>query len=211
MSQALQDLFAIRVLKNKTNGTFVEIGSNHPIAGNNTYLMESKFNWKGLMIEYDRSFEQLYKDLRPNSIYRIGDARLVDYRGILDENQFPSNIDYLQIDLDVNNKSTLDTLVLLDNTCFDKYKFATITFEHDIYRGNFFNTREISRKIFKKRGYELVFPDVAVFFEGRHCPFEDWYVHPDLVDMDYVNGIRSSVGLKVEEIQDKLREPTDFA
>ena len=211
MSQALQDLFAIRVLKNKTNGTFVEIGSNHPIAGNNTYLMESKFNWKGLMIEYDRSFEQLYKDLRPNSIYRIGDARLVDYRGILDKNQFPSNIDYLQIDLDVNNKSTLDTLVLLDNTCFDKYKFATITFEHDIYRGNFFNTREISRKIFKKRGYELVFPDVAVFFEGRHCPFEDWYVHPDLVDMDYVNGIRSSVGLKVEEIHDKLREPTDFA
>ena len=206
MSQALQDLFAIRVLKNKTNGTFVEIGSNHPIAGNNTYLMESKFNWKGLMIEYDRSFEQLYKDLRPNSIYRIGDARLVDYRGILDENQFPSNIDYLQIDLDVNNKSTLDTLVLLDNTCFDK-----ITFEHDIYTGNFFNTREISREIFKKRGYELVFPDVAVFFEGRHCPFEDWYVHPDLVDMDYVNGIRSSVGLKVEEIQDKLREPTDFA
>ena len=52
------------VLKNKTNGTFVEIGSNHPIAGNNTYLMESKFNWKGLMIEYDRSFEQLYKDLK---------------------------------------------------------------------------------------------------------------------------------------------------
>ena len=211
MSQALQDLFAIRVLKNKTNGTFVEIGSNHPIAGNNTYLMEFKFNWKGLMIEYDHSFEQLYKDLRPNSIYRIGDARLVDYRGILDENQFPSNIDYLQIDLDVNNKSTLDTLLLLDNTCFDKYKFATITFEHDIYTGNFFNTREISREIFKKRGYELVFPDVAVFFEGRHCPFEDWYVHPDLVDMDYVNGIRSSVGLKVEEIQDKLREPTDFA
>lgn len=209
MSQALQDLFAIRVLKNKTNGTFIEIGSNHPIAGNNTYLMESKFNWKGLMIEYDRSFEQLYKDLRPNSIYRIGDARLVDYRGILDENQFPSNIDYLQIDLDVDNKSTLDTLLLMDNTCFDKYKFATITFEHDIYRGNFFDTREISREIFKKRGYELVFPDVAVFFEGRYCPFEDWYVHPDLVDMDYVNGIRSSVGLKVEEIQDKLREPTD--
>lgn len=207
MSQALQDLFAMSVLKNKTNGTFVEIGSNHPIAGNNTYLMESKFNWKGLMIEYDRSFEQLYKDLRPNSIYRIGDARLVDYRGILDENQFPSNIDYLQIDLDVDNKSTLDTLLLLDNTCFDKYKFATITFEHDIYTGNFFNTREISREIFKKRGYELVFPDVAVFFEGRHCPFEDWYVHPDLVDMDYVNGIRSSVGLKVEEIRDKLREP----
>jgi hypothetical protein len=68
------------------------------------------------------------------------------------------------------------------------------------------NTREISREIFKKRGYELVFPDVAVFYEGGYCPFEDWYVHPDLVDMNYVNKIRSNVGLKVEEIQSKLRE-----
>ena len=201
MSQALQDLFVISILQNKNNGYFVEIGSNHPITCNNTYMMEKEYGWKGLMIEYDSSFEQLYKDLRPNSIYRISDARLVDYRGILDTNAFPCNIDYLQIDLDVDNKSTLDTLVLLDNTCFDKYKFATITFEHDIYTGNYFNTREISREIFKKRGYELVFPDVAVFFEGRHCPFEDWYVHPDLVDMDYVNKIRSNVGLNVEEIQ----------
>ena len=206
MSQALQDLFVISILQNKNNGYFVEIGSNHPITCNNTYMMEKEYGWKGLMIEYDSSFEQLYKDLRPNSIYRISDARLVDYRGILDTNAFPCNIDYLQIDLDVDNKSTLDTLVLLDNTCFDKYKFATITFEHDIYTGNYFNTREISREIFKKRGYELVFPDVAVFFGGRYCPFEDWYVHPDLVNMDYVNKIRSNVGLKVEEIQSKLRE-----
>lgn len=206
MSQALQDLFVISILQNKNNGYFLEIGSNHPIAGNNTYMLEKEYGWKGLMIEYDSSFEQLYKDLRPNSIYRIGDARLVDYRGILDTNAFPCNLDYLQIDLDVDNKSTLDTLLLLDNTCFDKYKFATITFEHDIYTGNYFNTREISREIFKKRGYELVFPDVAVFFEGRYCPFEDWYVHPDLVDMDYVNKIRTNVSLKVEEIRSKLRE-----
>jgi hypothetical protein len=201
MSQALQDLFVISILKNKEGGTFVEIGSNHPINGNNSCLLEKEYGWRGLMVEYDPSFEQLYKDLRPNSIYAMGDARLVDYQGILETNAFPTNIDYLQIDLDVDNKSTLDTLLLLDNTCFDKYKFATVTFEHDIYRGNYFNTRELSREIFKKKGYELVFPDVAVFFEGRHCPFEDWYVHPDLVDMDYVNKIRSNVGLKVEEIE----------
>jgi len=201
MSQALQDLFVIHIMKNKEGGTFVEIGSNHPIIGNNSCMLEKEYNWRGLMIEYDPSYEQLYKDLRPNSIYRIGDARFIDFRGILDTNAFPSNIDYLQIDLDADNKSTLDTLVLLDNTCFDKYKFATVTFEHDIYRGDYFNTRELSREIFKKRGYELVFPDVTLFFEGRYCPFEDWYVHPDLVDMDYVNKIRSTVALKTDEIQ----------
>ena len=201
MSQALQDLFVINILQNKEGGTFVEIGSNHPIIGNNSCMLEKEYNWRGLMIEYDPSYEQLYKDLRPNSIYRIGDARFIDFRGILDTNAFPPNIDYLQIDLDADNKSTLDTLVLLDNTCFDKYKFATVTFEHDIYRGDYFNTRELSREIFKKRGYELVFPDVTLFFEGRYCPFEDWYVHPDLVDMDYINKIRSSVALKTDEIQ----------
>ena len=201
MSQALQDLFVINILQNKEGGTFVEIGSNHPIIGNNSCMLEKEYNWRGLMIEYDPSYEQLYKELRPNSIYRIGDARFIDFRGILDTNAFPSNIDYLQIDLDADNKSTLDTLVLLDNTCFDKYKFATVTFEHDIYRGDYFNTRELSREIFKKRGYELVFPDVTLFFEGRYCPFEDWYVHPDLVNMDYINKIRSSVALKTDEIQ----------
>jgi hypothetical protein len=211
MSQALQDLFVISILKNKQDGYFVEIGANHPITCNNTYMLEKEYNWRGLMVEYDPSFEQMYKDLRPKSIYAMSDARFVDYKGILDTYAFPTNIDYLQIDLDVDNKSTLDTLILLDNTCFDKYKFATVTFEHDIYRGDYFNTRELSREIFKKRGYELVFPDVAVFFEGSYCPFEDWYVHPELVDMDYVNKIRSKVGLKTDEILKILRKPTDTA
>ena len=82
MSQALQDLFVINILQNKEGGTFVELGSNHPIIGNNSCMLEKEYNWRGLMIEYDPSYEQLYKDLRPNSIYRIGDARFIDFRGI---------------------------------------------------------------------------------------------------------------------------------
>jgi hypothetical protein len=96
-------------------------------------------------------------------------------------------MDYLQIDLEVNNRSTLTTLEMIDSQLFDTYKFATITFEHDIYTGNHFNTREISRQIFHKRGYIPVFQDVCNG-ETRFV-FEDWYVHPDLVDMDHVNKI----------------------
>ena len=105
----------------------------------------------------------------------------------------------------MDNKSTLDTLILLDNTVFDTYKFATITFEHDIYRGNYFNTREISREIFKKRGYLLVFPDICT---DQGCvgtgwqPFEDWYVHPDLVDMNLVNIIKTDKSLRHDHIRD---------
>lgn len=203
-SQAAQDLFVISVMKEKQNGYFIEIGSNHPMQHNNTYLLETKYNWKGLMVEYDKSFESSYKIHRPNSIYQMNDARLVNYRKILDTNNFPENIDYLQVDLDVNNKSTLDTFLLLNNTVFAKYKFATITFEHDIYTGNYFHTQSISRQILADRGYILVFPDVSVFWEGSYKPFEDWYVHPDLVDMDYINSIKSEVSLTNEQIKNLL-------
>ena len=199
-SQTAQDLFVISVMKEKQNGYFIEIGSNHPIQHNNTYLLETKYNWKGLMVEYDKSFESSYKIHRPNSIYQMNDARLVNYREILDTNNFPENIDYLQVDLDVNNKSTLDTFLLLNNTVFAKYKFATITFEHDIYTGNYFDTQSISRQIFADRGYILVFPDVSVFWEGSYKPFEDWYVHPDLVDMNFINSIKSNSSFEYTDI-----------
>ena len=111
---------------------------------------------------------------------------------------FPKNIDYLQLDLDVENRSTLTTLENLDKQVLDTYKFATITLEHDIYRGDYFETRKISREILAKRGYIIVFPDVhAGHPYGEH---EDWYVHPDLVDMEFINKVKQTTSLKADEI-----------
>jgi hypothetical protein len=203
-SQASQDIFVRVLTQQKYNGTFLEIGSNDPIFHNNTYILEKEYNWKGIMVEYDSSFGESYKINRPNSIHILDDAQNVNYRNILDNNNFPENIDYLQIDLDVNNRSTLTTLEILDKTVFDKYKFATVTFEHDIYTGNWFNTHEISRQIFKDRGYILVFPDVSVFWEGKYCKFEDWYVHKDLVSSDIINKIKSDISFSHEEIALRL-------
>lgn len=95
----------------------------------------------------------------------------------------PLIFDYLQIDLEVNNGSTLKTLRKLDSDILDTHKFATITFEHDIYHSNFDNTRLESRTIFDRRGYVCVFEDIS----NDGSPYEDWYVHPELVDMNYVN------------------------
>ena len=130
------------------------------------------------MVEWE-NYLDLYKQYRTNSIPIIGDATQVKYRELLDSNGFPETIDYLQIDLDVNNKCALNVLLLLNETLFDKYKFGTITFKHDIYTGNFYDTREISRKIFKDRGYILLFPDVNVSWYDADVPFEDWYIHSD--------------------------------
>lgn len=199
-SQCAQDLFVEALTKKKQNGYFVEIGSNHPSIDNNTYLLEKNYNWKGLLVEYDASFEPLYHIHRTNSMYAIKDAREVQYKEILDTH-FPKHIDYLQIDLEVDNQSTLVTLLLLNETVLDTYKFATITFEHDIYRGDYFDTRNISRKIFQDRGYILLFPDVCVFSEGSYKPFEDWYVHPDLVDASLIHKLRTTTSLTCEEIK----------
>ena len=186
LGQAEQDKFVLNVLKNKKNGYFLEIGSNHPININNSYLLERKYNWKGIMVEYDSNFLSLYKQYRPNSIHIINDATKVNYKDVFEINNMPLSFDYLQIDLEANNGSTLKTLQKLDNEIFDTYKFATVTFEHDIYSTNFANTRLESRNIFSKRGYICVFEDI----NNRGVnPYEDWYVHPDLVDMNYVNNL----------------------
>jgi hypothetical protein len=187
--QANQDKFVLNVLKEKRNGYFLEIGSNDPIKINNTYLLESKYDWKGIMVEYVQSYLPIYKQVRPNSIHIMNDASLVDYLNVFKTNNVPLSLDYLQIDLEACNGSTLKTIRKLDSDIFDIYKFATVTFEHDIYHTNFGNTRLLSREIFMNRGYICVFEDINN--KGIN-PYEDWYVHPDLVDMNYVNNLIES-------------------
>jgi hypothetical protein len=183
--QAQQDKFVLKLLREKRNGFFVECGSNDPILINNTYLLENQYNWNGIMIEYDIAYLNSYKQHRPNSIHIIQDATTIDYKQLFEKNQVPSTIDYLQIDLEPSNGSTLQTLQKLDNEIMDNYQFATVTFEHDVYCGTdvYLQTQIKSRDIFKRRGYINLFEDIN---NGGINPYEDWYVHPDLVDMEYV-------------------------
>ncbi len=208
--QVLQDKFILHVLKNKRNGTFIEIGSNHPITINNTYLLEKEYDWKGIMIEYDSSWLDLYKLHRPNSIHIINDATKINYDELFKNNNLPNNIDYLQIDLHIQkDNSTLQTLKKLNNEVFDNYKFATITFEHDIYDDfSYPKTRDLSRKIFEDRGYFRVFDDIC----NNNNPFEDWYVYPELVNMEYINYIKNinSNNYKYNKFTNKGLEYTDI-
>ena len=137
------------------------------------------------MVEMEKKYLPLYKQHRKNSIYVINDATKIDYRNLFLSNNVPFDMDYLQIDLEAKNGSTLHTLQKLDDEVLHTYKFATITFEHDRYSNNFENTREKSREIFKNRGYFCVFEDIHNM--DPKFVYEDWYVHPSLVDMNYVN------------------------
>ena len=193
--QAEQDKFVLNILKNKKKGFFLEIGSNHPIKINNSYILEKNYEWNGIMVEYENKWLNDYIKFRPNSIHIINDATKIDYKNLFEINNVPLNLDYLQIDLEPKNGSTLNTLKKLNSEVMDKHKFATITFEHDIYYTNYLNTRLASRKIFEDRGYVIVFSDV----NNRGVnPYEDWWVHPELVDIEYVNLIKEKNKNKYE-------------
>ena len=72
----------------------------------------------------------------------------------------------------------------------DKYKFATITFEHDKYNDGP-EVQEKSREYLTKRGYELIVDDISV--DDQH-PFEDWWAHPDMVPSHTIKAMKCVTG-----------------
>lgn len=214
--QALQDKFVLSMIDHKRNGWFLELGSQHPITSNNTYSLETSYNWRGIMVEYDGSWLDSYKTHRPNSLHVIGDAQTIDYHSLLYSNQMPKCIDYLQIDLDVDNSSTLNTLLKIDEQLLDEYTFATVTFEHDFYSSEsdtdiWATTRRRSREVFARRGYVLMFPDIRLpsntSYRGKDCgAFEDWYVHPALVRSELIDKYKTSDSLLFEDLRFDLTD-----
>ena len=184
--QAAQDLFVLTCLKEKRAGIFVELGSNDPQVINNTWLLETVYGWRGLMVEADRGWAAAYVSSRPHSTAILDDATRIDYTAEFAAAGFPATLDYLQIDLEPSNGSTIAALEHLNETVMDHYKFATVTFEHDSYTGDHHATRDRSRAIFEARGYVRVFGDVC----NDSQPYEDWYVHPDLVDAAVWNPLK---------------------
>jgi hypothetical protein len=178
-SQIYQDMFTLSVLNGKRNGTFLEIGGATPYDGNNTALLEKDFGWTGVSIEYQQKFVDEYKNARPTKVYCL-DALQTDYDKFIAEN-FESNvIDYLQLDIE----PARNTYALLLEIPFDKYKFAVITYEHDHYVDVTKQCRQKSREYLKSKGYVLVVSDLSPDGESN---FEDWWVHPDLVDPNILN------------------------
>ena len=161
------------------------------------------------MVDREDTYKEEYKSERPNSIAVIEDATKIDYYKLFKENNFPSELDFLQLDLEVRDNTALQTFMLLDTQIFDKYKFSVITMEHDIYTGfeNAIKTRFISRERLRERGYFCVFEDILDPPDVRSeldYPYEDWWVHPDLVDMGFIRRLQLKNADKNHSVKVKL-------
>jgi hypothetical protein len=182
-SQVYQDMFILSMLNGKKNGTFLEIGGADPFKGNNTALLEKTFDWKGVSIEYDEKFIENYRNNRSAKLLH-DNALTMDYEKLLSENFEGNVVDYLQLDIEPA-RHTYDCMLTIP---FDKYKFAVITYEHDYYVDVTRSYREKSRKFLESKGYVLVVNDISP--DGK-SNFEDWWVHPDLIDKDILSKMKS--------------------
>lgn len=167
-----QEKFVIDVLKEKQNGYYVELGAAHYSDGSNTFSLEKNYGWKGVSFEVVESMRDEFNKNRSNPCF--GDALKFDYLSYFETNNFPKQIDYLQLDIDAgyrpdgrpagNSHSTLHGLVAVP---LNTYRFTLITFEHD---ANMYwrNTaiRDAQREILDSLGYALV----------HRSYHEDWWV-----------------------------------
>ena len=184
-SQCYQDMFVLCMLDGKPHGTFVEIGSGHPVISNNTALLESRYEWTGIGFEIKNKEADLYNEHRKAPV-ALGDATTADFDALFNEVKLGPVFDYLQVDCEPA-QVTFDALKKID---LDKYKFATVTFEHDCYNdGN--EVRDESRKYFEDRGYVLIADNISV--DDKH-PYEDWWAHPDLVPSHTIEAMKCVTG-----------------
>jgi hypothetical protein len=197
-SQSAQDIFVVSVLDRKRNGTYLEIGSAVPVENNNTYLLESEFDWTGISFELNEELNESFRSVRKNPVIS-GDATLHDYSKLIEENNLPTHIDYLQIDIDPYWQS-FKCLKAID---FDKFEFSVITFEHDYWCGGSKERME-SREILESKGYTRVISDVM---DGAYS-MEDWYVNEKFVSKTWKEFVNQSIdqGTIRNDLMNHLKE-----
>ena len=174
-SQVYQDMFVLTMLNGKRNGKFLEIGCDDPTYLSNTKLLE-EWGWTGISIDRDAADTAKWAGQRKATVM-TADALSLNYDELLQD-----DYDYLQIDIEPPTQS----FAALLRMPFEKRKFAVITFEHDDFRSED-GVRERSRSYLRSHGYVMVVGDIA---PAPYDNFEDWWIHPDLVDPKIVAKMR---------------------
>ena len=172
-SQASQDAFVVCILDGKRDGSFLEIGTNNPVEINNTYLLETEFNWRGMMV--DNSMESMLaaEHKRKSAFYLADVSQKIDWIAALRQAEeinhgtplhAPRRYDYLSLDVD---QASLDCL---RNLPLDDVRFSVITLEHDEYRRP--GTRDQMLQILNDADYDILCADVC----DKGLSFEIWAV-----------------------------------
>jgi hypothetical protein len=178
--RSAQEEFVLELLDNKKEGYYVELGAFHSKNGSNTNRLENEFGWKGVSFEIKEDLRKEFNENRSNPC--MGDALDFNYISYFEENSFPKQIDYLQVDIDsgyqLNGRPDGNAYTSLHGLLavpLNSYRFTVITFEHDanMYWRNA-AMRDVQREILDSLGYSIVVRTES----------EDWWVDPTVIDLE---------------------------
>jgi len=179
-SQSGQDQFAYNI--SGSNGTYLEIGAHDPVINSNTFNLEVKCNWKGISVEYDKSFKMSWDDnkLRKNNVV-WDDAFNINYSSLIKQRDLPNRLNYLSCDIEPAE----NTFNVLKKVISSELSFDFISFEHDKYSiGNKYE--DLSIEYLKNYNYKVAVKDVYSR-NKRYKIYETWFVNNDIdfEEIDY--------------------------
>lgn len=171
-SQSGQDQFAYNLCGN--NGTYLEIGAYHPVLNSNTYHLETKCNWRGLSIEIDLKWKNLWdKNVERRNEIIWDNVFNLELNKILKEKNFNKRINYLSCDIE----TPAESLKILKKLINDGLAFDYISLEHDKYKiGDLYEKKGINYLL--KNDYKVAVKDVYSRNKKKKI-YETWFVHND--------------------------------
>jgi len=175
-AQADQDIFVLSMLDGLEYGTYLEIGAAWPDHISNTALLELKFGWTGISLDYSDDYVPLWAgSIRKSFVQANGQT--VDFAQLL--RSWPRIIDYLSIDCDPGRV----TFEILQRLPWDQYRFRIITFEHECHAEGP-DIKLKSREFLSGLGYQLMVNNISD--QGIACDYEDWWAHPELIEPEKI-------------------------
>jgi FkbM family methyltransferase len=197
-SQLRQDLFVLSHFLFKKNGYFVEFGATNGFDLSNTYLLEKKFSWTGILAEpakcwHDELYVNRKCNIETNCVWTVSGIK-IPFLEVADK-ELSTVIDYQASDIhalkrnqgityDVNTISLNDMLKKHNApTHIDYLSIDTEGSEYDILKNlsfdkysfgiitvehNYSSNRKNINDLLTSFGYKRVFDDLSLF--------DDWYI-----------------------------------
>ena len=201
-AQIRQDLFVLNELNFKKNGFFVEFGGADGIHNSNTFLMENRFEWDGIIAEPAKIYHEILLKNRKckiekKCIWNKSDKKLqfnqakspvlstielfsdLDLHKNLRKNGEVYLVDTISLNdflMKYNAPNIIDYLSIdtegSEYSILENFNFNEFKFRVITVEHNHTKNREKIFSLLSKNGYLRKFEQLS--------QFDDWYIHPKL-------------------------------